>query len=315
MKHLIIFDADSIIWTIAYKFRNKNLKTLVLMSLNKYIDDVIKTNKATHYVGFYGSKEPDRSPNYRYNIDPNYKGHRPDEPDWLVKWRPIIHNEMNKKWDFVAVDGMEADDACSITATQLQDDYDTITVATSDKDLLQIPDVICYNYVKHITEETTKLSGARALAIQMLTGDSADNIKGLFKIGPVKAKNILTGCDTHYSIWSTVIKAYIDKEQELREKAVRRISKEIKKDIEISDWAKNKTDKQIERKIKIDSKSLIDIDVDKYIPNGWKSYFKMQYSLLMLLTECPDNWELPDAVLYKTLETKSTVTDDSFLYL
>ncbi len=317
MTNLIIFDADSIIWTVAYKFRNKKLKRLVLVSLNKFIADVIKATKATHYIGFYGSKEEDRAPNFRYAIDAKYKGQRPEEPEWLTKWRPVIHKEMTDNWGFAPVDGMEADDACSIAAEELKDEYDEIIITTADKDLLQIPNVTYYNFSKHTTTTTDTISSSLFLATQMLTGDTADNIKGLYKIGPVKAKDMLEDCDTEVSIWWTIRRAYIEKEEELYQKAVRLITREIKKDIADSDWAKNKTDVQIERKVKIDSKSKIKENVEQYIPNGWKSYFRMQLSLLTLLTESPDGWTTPTPVEYKDEEEevdKGTNLNDDFLY-
>jgi 5'-3' exonuclease len=41
-----------------------------------------------------------------------------------------------------------------------------------------------------------------------LTGDNADNIKGLYGIGPKKAEKLLAGCDTEESMWEVVVKAY-----------------------------------------------------------------------------------------------------------
>lgn len=315
MKKLIIFDADSIIWTVAYKFRNKKLKQMVLVALNKFIDDVISNAEGTHYIGFYGSKEEDRIPNFRYAIDANYKGTRPAPPDWLEKWRPVIHKEMTDKWGFVPVDGMEADDACSIAVEENREDYDEIVVATSDKDLLQIPDIIYYNYTKHTYEETDEISSAMALGTQMLTGDSADNIKGLYKVGPVKAKNMLSGCASIIEINWTVARAYVENEEELYKKAVKTVTAEVIKDMEDNDWNKGKSEKQIERKIRITSQSLIQNEMDRYIPGGWKDYFKTQYSLLKMLVKSPNGWTVPDAVEYDNVPVdKGMRANDDFLY-
>jgi len=314
MKKLIIFDADSIIWTVAYKFRNKKVKGMLVVALNSFIDDVIFASGANAYIGFYGSKEDGREPNFRYSIDSNYKSHRPSEPDWMTKWRPIIHEEMSEKWGFVPVEGMEADDAVAIAVEHYRDDYDTIIVATADKDLLQIPNITYYNYTKHEDMETTDLTAAKAFYLQMLIGDAADNIKGLYKIGPVKAKKALEECDTRYGLFRTAVKMYIEKEAELRKKATRSILKRVKDEIKGSDWALDKTTKQIERKIRLQSESEIAAEIEKYMPGGWKEYFCMQYNLLKLLTEAPDEFEVPEPKEYDRPEPVTEDKGDDFLF-
>lgn len=315
MTNLIIFDADSIIWTIAYKFRNKKLKNMLLVSLNKFINETIKNAKATHYIGFYGSKEEGREPNFRYALDKTYKAQRPEEPDWLVKWRPVIHEEMKDRWKFMPIEGMEADDACSIATKHYKDGYDKITVATADKDLKQIPNILYYNYTKHQCEFINEFDAAKALATQVLVGDTADNIKGLYKIGPVKAKALIQPCTTSVELNWTVIRTYIDKTHELHKKAVKTLTKETKTSIEESDWAKNKTDKQIQRKVRITSENQIKDAVDSYMPGGWKKYLKTQIGLLTLLTDCPDWFTVPIPEEYEVAEIDEgiTVTDD-FLF-
>ena len=191
MSKLVIFDADSMVFTVAYRYRDKKAKHLVTMNLNKYISDVIKNSGATHYIGFFGSKEDGAEPNFRYTIYPSYKANRPETPEWVEKWRPVLHNEMKSKWGFVPVDGMEADDAASVAAHYFKGEFDEIVIATEDKDLKQVPDVYYYNFRKHSMEYISEIEGYRHLAIQTLSGDSTDNIPGLPGIGPKKAFNFV----------------------------------------------------------------------------------------------------------------------------
>lgn len=287
---------------------------MVIISLNKFIDEVIRGTGATHYTGFYASKEDDRRPNFRYAIDGNYKKQRPEEPDWIIKWRPVIHEEMNTKWGFQPVDRIEADDACSIMVNSCKDDYDELIVATADKDLLQIPNTTYYNYTKHESQEVDEFSAIKALATQLLVGDSADNIKGLYKVGPVKAKNLLSPCTTIEGLTWTVLRTYIEQEEVFKAKAIKTITSSVKKDINNSEWAKGKSDKQIQREVRIRSKNLIKQEVDKLMPGGWKNYFHTQYSLLKLL-EKDDDFNIPDVREYENIEEVIKKKDDTFLYI
>ena len=318
MKQLIIFDADSIIWTIGYKFRNKKVKNLMLISLNNFIKEVIENSKATHYMGFFGSKAADRVPNFRYAIDSKYKAQRPPEPDWITKWRPVITAEMESKWGFVAVDGLEADDAVAICAKHYKDDY-KIIVASVDKDLKQIPNVTYYNYSKHTTEEIDEISSMREFCIQMLSGDSADNIKGLYKIGPIKAKNHLAMCGSISELTWTVIRTYIAHEEELQQKAIRSLKANITKELTDTGQLKGKTDKQKERMVRLQLAHRVDEEVEERMPGGWKAYFRMQYSLLKLLTDAPDDFTIPDPTENDLVtaedELSENITSDEFMYL
>ena len=73
--------------------------------------------------------------------------------------------------------------------------------------MLQIP---CRHFNFNKKEWTTvdEWSGNKFFYTQILTGDAADNIKGIYGIGPVKAKRLLAECDTVESLWKACVKAY-----------------------------------------------------------------------------------------------------------
>lgn len=104
----------------------------------------------------------------------------------------------------ITTDGEEADDAMAIRATDLG--KDTI-IASVDKDLLQIP-CLHYNIVKQTFTEVSESEGKRSFYCQVLTGDSTDNIFGIYGIGPKKAEKLLKDCETDQEYWSTIVKAY-----------------------------------------------------------------------------------------------------------
>lgn len=104
-------------------------------------------------------------------------------------------------------EGYEADDCLAIEATK--DPKGTILVST-DKDLMQIPG----NHFNWKTLEYLVQSPKQAdvsLATQLLTGDSTDNIPGLPKVGPVAAKEILSGAKNRKDLFGRVFKAYAEK--------------------------------------------------------------------------------------------------------
>jgi 5'-3' exonuclease len=43
---------------------------------------------------------------------------------------------------------------------------------------------------------------------QVLTGDNADNIRGLYRIGEKRAKSILNGCETEYEFYKTCMRQW-----------------------------------------------------------------------------------------------------------
>jgi 5'-3' exonuclease len=266
------------------------------MHLNKFISDVIENAGATHYIGFFGSKKDGAKPNFRYALDPNYKLNRPETPEWVVKWRPVLFEVMENKWGFTAVDGMEADDACAIAAKHFKPEYDEIIIAACDKDLKQIPGVTFYDYSKHQAHLITAFDAALNLGIQALMGDSTDNIKGLDGIGPKKAAKVLSECTTITQIKWTVARMYAQYEMDLRAKMEKSIFEDTKSELMLDDSVDKTglTEKQIDRLVRIAAKKKLENTMTDSMAGGWKKYLRTQYALVTLLTECPDWFTLPE---------------------
>ncbi len=297
-KRLVIFDADSMVFTVAYRFRDKKAKHLVTMNLNKYVSEVIKGANATHFIGFYGSKEEGAEPNFRYAIYDKYKANRPPTPEWVEKWRPALHETFKDKWGFIPVEGMEADDAVSIAYAHFKDEYDEIVVATEDKDLKQIPGAFWYGLKSHKIEKIEEFAGHRHLAIQTMSGDSTDNIPGLPGIGPKKAAKFVDGVKTIFGLRRAVMGAYENEFLALQKKLNAENNLVTKEDL-IKDYADkgiSLSEKQVIRKLKIANKGAGDAVYDTFV-GGWKTYMKMNHSLVRLLTglnEAPEGFELPE---------------------
>jgi DNA polymerase-1 len=122
---------------------------------------------------------------------------------------------MESKYKATISEGEEADDLIAIEAARLG--YDAC-VASIDKDMLQIP---CwhFNIVRGDYTKVTPDEGIKFFYTQILTGDRADNIVGLFKVGPKKAEKILDGATEEEDLWDRVVKAYDGDEERVIENA------------------------------------------------------------------------------------------------
>jgi DNA polymerase-1 len=144
------------------------------------------------------------SGNFRYDIAKSfpYKGNRSgvEKPIHLS----VTRERLVSKWGAIVSEGEEADDLIAIAATNYGPDT---VVASIDKDMLQIP---CkhFNFTTGVWTTVTEFEGLRSFYKQILTGDRADNIVGLYRVGPVKAEKMLQEYDTEAELWDAVLKAY-----------------------------------------------------------------------------------------------------------
>lgn len=197
----LLIDADIICYRVGFA-SNEDPVEFALHSVDVCLMDILmdlgcKPLEGDSYQCYLTGKG-----NYRefVAVTAPYKGNRVD------KAKPIhydaIRQHLIDAWKAVVIDGMEADDAIAIA----HDPYETIIVSI-DKDFDQLPGVH-YNFVKKLEYTVTEHEAMRFLYEQILTGDVADNIKGIRGVGPVKAKKILKDCDTEYDMFKACIKAY-----------------------------------------------------------------------------------------------------------
>jgi 5'-3' exonuclease len=142
--------------------------------------------------------------NFRYQIATTvpYKGNRVDKPK--PKHLAFLRSHLVKEWGASISEGEEADDTIAIEATKLGDNC---VIVSLDKDLDQIVGWH-YNFVKRLGYYITPEEALVKLYTQMLTGDAADNIKGLFRVGPVKAAKIIGDTTDELELYNKVLEAY-----------------------------------------------------------------------------------------------------------
>lgn len=126
--------------------------------------------------------------NFRYDIYSEYKAGRPPKP-LLV---PKIEEYMQKKWNCIVSEEIEADDALGIDQCKALRNGEKTILVSIDKDLDTIPGWH-YNPDKAVMYEMTPDQSMSCFWHQVLTGDRVDNIPGLPGVGKKTAEKILGG--------------------------------------------------------------------------------------------------------------------------
>lgn len=194
-----LIDGDIILYTTAFSCNQERDWKEVQKKIHNIIQEMVENTGTSLYMGFLQG-----TGNFRTQVDADgtpYKGNRKAEKPF---WFQNIKNYLIDVYKFQVVNGMETDDALSILQQRIT--HVNTIICSADKDLLQVPG-------KHYNLRTKELSlvtpviGLYTLALQILTGDATDNIKGLHGIGPVKAEKILDGINPDLYL-TTVFNAY-----------------------------------------------------------------------------------------------------------
>ena len=143
--------------------------------------------------------------NFRYEVAKTapYKGNRKDvvKPTNL----PLARQHLIDKWGAVVSQGEEADDLIGIASAR--GDPETTVVVTIDKDMMQLQGWN-WNFTKDVWTKISVDEGNKFFYTQILTGDRADNILGIHRVGPVKAAKILYDLTTEQELYDACVAAY-----------------------------------------------------------------------------------------------------------
>lgn len=199
---------------------------LVQARVQGRIDKIMKATGADSYQLYLTT---DDKSNFRYDIATirPYKGHRKTEKPF---WYTHIRNFLVDYRGAIEVSGMEADDALAIeqylcnniaekTAVNMalsdkivSPKYMTV-ICSRDKDLSMVPG---WHYGWSAGGQKEKemwwqdeLEGLKLFYCQLLTGDSVDNIPGLFGVG--KSSKLLGrvhDCNCEFDMYTEVYKEY-----------------------------------------------------------------------------------------------------------
>jgi len=179
-----IIDGDILIYRACHRALKHNL--LVTSVFDDLYDDLCEQMACSEY-----SLHISGTGNFRKNIKQGftkYKGTRKTKPTNYT----FIRDYVIKKYDTVTVPLYEADDTASIEGTKYLKDEQLFMVATVDKDWKMIGGLFYNMQYKSLTAIST-IEAIEYFHHQLITGDSVDNIPGLFGLGKKKAEKILNG--------------------------------------------------------------------------------------------------------------------------
>jgi DNA polymerase-1 len=139
--------------------------------------------------------------NFRKELCESYKGNRKAEKPVLLSLAReyILDNYISE-----LSDGEEADDAIAIQATKL---YPNAVIVSIDKDFRQVPCKL-YNPTRREWSDIEQWEGLLFFYQQLLMGDRADNIVGVWKVGEITSEKILRGVATEQEMWRRCLEAY-----------------------------------------------------------------------------------------------------------
>lgn len=173
--------------------------------------------------------------NFRYRIDPTYKGNRKDtrRPPLIETLRGMLQSRA--PYPVLLIDGLEADDVCGISSGSLQRAGKQAIICSGDKDLRTIPGFLYSCREGSVIEEITQEMADRFHLFQTLCGDPVDHYGGCPKIGAIKAKVILDECSglSPGHVWARVVEEFqkkgLTEEYCLRQARLARI-------LRVEDW-------------------------------------------------------------------------------
>ncbi len=139
--------------------------------------------------------------NFRNDIYPDYKAHRPPAPEDLVPQFPLIRQAAQAfGLPIMEMEGFEADDIIATYARLAEEEGIEVTIVSSDKDLMQLvkPHIRLMDPMKQVmigeTEVIEKFGVPphQVVDVQALCGDASDNVPGVDGIGIKTAAELIS---------------------------------------------------------------------------------------------------------------------------
>lgn len=199
-RHLYLVDGSGYIFRAFFGLppmnRADGTPTNAVFGVTSMLMNLIERTDADHVAVIFDAKRE----NFRNDIYPDYKGHRPDAPEDLVPQFPLIHEAVEAlNLPCIQMEGFEADDLIATYAKQAADMGAEVTVVSSDKDLMQLVDdkISMWDPMKNIEikhDQVVEKFGVgpdRVVDVQSLAGDSSDNVPGVPGIGIKTAAQLI----------------------------------------------------------------------------------------------------------------------------
>jgi DNA polymerase-1 len=231
VKRLLLIDGHSVIYRSFFAFiraplrNSKGFNTSAVYGFAQTLKKLFENLKPDYCAVVYDA--PGRT--FRDEKFSEYKMQRPPAPEELPPQMPVV-KELVRAWGIASfeVSGVEADDVLATLTRRFEGPGLSVTIVTSDKDLLQLVrgGVSVYDpwkkkrYGIEDVEEKLGVSPELVPDLLALSGDDIDNIPGVPGVGPKRAREILAR-------WGS-LEAAIEQDERVREHVtIARLSREL----------------------------------------------------------------------------------------
>lgn len=212
---LLVIDLSNFIFRAFYgigPLKNKeDFPTGAIFGVANMFISMINDLKPSHVIVAVDSQTRKE----RKNVYEEYKMNRSSPPDDLKTQVPVIH-EMLKLMNFNLVEavGQEADDVIGFISSNYSDEFNSIYIASGDKDLMQLVEknVVMYDSMKNkiyntkAVQDKFEVTPDQIIDYLSLVGDKSDNIPGVAGIGPKSAVSLLKQFNTLDGIYENLDK-------------------------------------------------------------------------------------------------------------
>jgi 5'-3' exonuclease len=196
-----LIDADILVYRIGFTTENEDIE-IAKWRMNDLIQKILADTQATSYTCYLTASNDDTA--FRRKVYPEYKLNRKAPKPVHYK---ALREFLIEEYEAVLCSCIEADDALGIAQTAIAKANGKSIIVSIDKDLDCVPG-LHYNFVKENLYCVTNWQAAYNFYRQCLTGDTADNVKGIAGIGPKKAEKILEGAVEEEELFQKVREAY-----------------------------------------------------------------------------------------------------------
>jgi DNA polymerase-1 len=207
-KKLFLLDAYALIFRAYYAFiknpriTSKGLNTSAIFGFLLALEEVLRNRRPTHIAVVFDTP----TPTFRHEMYKEYKAHRDETPEDIIKAVPYIKRLIEAyKIPVIDYPGFEADDVIGTLARKASERGFTTYMITPDKDYAQLVSDNVFMLkpsrsgnesilweVEDIKKEFNVQRPEQVIDILALMGDTADNIPGAPGVGPKTAMKLIS---------------------------------------------------------------------------------------------------------------------------
>lgn len=205
-----------------------------VMGFCNMLSKLLSTHRDAHIAVIFDAARK----NFRNDIYPEYKAHRPPAPEDLIPQFPLMREAaIAFGLPIMEMEGFEADDIIATYAKLAEIEGIKVTILSSDKDLMQLVrgDIKLMDPMKQIMigeKEVFEKFGVtpdKVIDVQALCGDASDNVPGVPGIGVKTAAELINTYGSLENLLNNISQIKQPKRRETLEKNadLARISKKL----------------------------------------------------------------------------------------